>query len=63
VNEALEEIEWLGVAALMALAGGRAGEDVVAFQLLVAPFRTGMPPWLAAVYGAATDSPDAGPRE
>jgi hypothetical protein len=63
VNEALEEVEWLGVAALVALAGRRAGGGVVAFQFLAAPFRTGAPSRFGAAYGAATGSRDAGQRE
>ena len=63
VNEALEEVEWLGVAALVALAGRRVGRGVVAFQFLAAPFRTGAPSQLGAAYGAAPGSSDAGPRE
>jgi hypothetical protein len=63
VNETLEEVEWLGVAALVALASRRAGGGVVAFQFLAAPFRTGVPSRLGAAYGAATGSRDTGPWE
>jgi len=50
VNEALEEVEWLGGAALVALAGCRVGGGMIAFQFLAAQLRTGAPSRPGAVY-------------
>jgi len=62
VHEA-DDMGGLGVAARAALAGRLAGRGVLAFQLLAAPFRTGLPWRLGAACGAVTGSRDAAQRK